>query len=279
MTAHAAAPALSEPSPLSEQAQRRILSRPGEPLFLADWDRALFLHFAVAPDQLQPHVPFPLDLRNGRAFVSLVAFTMRHMRLRAAGRAGKWIFRPIATHPFLNVRTYVRHRGERGILFLAEWLPNRLACLLGPPVFGLPYHYGDLEYRHPGQGGPLAGQVKDKQGRPLLDYRGNTQVTQPCRRAAPGSEEEFLLERYTAFTASRKSRARGFFRVWHEPWSLHDASVELTRRDILALAPGGEGWGASAKFAGADFSPGARDVWMGRPHGLQAIPPEPGSNA
>lgn len=258
---------------LNAQARERILSRPGEPLFLADWDCALFLHFAVDPDRLQPHVPFRLDLRNDRAFVSLVAFTMRNMRLRAAGRAGKWIFRPIATHAFLNVRTYVRHRGEHGILFLAEWLPNRLARLLGPSVFGLPYRYGTLEYRHPTRGGPLAGQVKDKKGRLLLDYRGKTNVPHPCRRAAPGSEEEFLVERYTAFTAWRGRRARGFFRVWHQPWPLHDASVEITRRDVLALVPGGEDWGASAEFAGANFSPGVRGVWMGRPHGLQDVEP------
>ena len=53
-----------------------------------------FPHFDVDPDQLQPHVPFELDLfENRRAFVTLVAFTMRRMRPRRGGRIG---FRPLS---------------------------------------------------------------------------------------------------------------------------------------------------------------------------------------
>ncbi len=51
------------------------------------------------------------------AYVSLVAFTMRGLRPRLGGAA---LLKPIATHEFLNVRTYVKHRGERGIYFLAD---------------------------------------------------------------------------------------------------------------------------------------------------------------
>ena len=42
-----------------------------------------------------------------------------------------WFFRPIATHDFLNVRTYVRCGSETGIHFLAEWLSSWLAAKLG----------------------------------------------------------------------------------------------------------------------------------------------------
>jgi len=103
----------------SDTARERLLSVAGEPLFLADWERVLMLHYEVEPDALQRVVPFELDLRDGRAFVSAVAFTMRGMRPRVGGRFAAWLFKPIATHEFLNVRTYVRHRGESGIYFLA----------------------------------------------------------------------------------------------------------------------------------------------------------------
>src|SRR5678815_4298013 len=92
--------------------------------------------------------PYPLDLHQGRAFVSLVAFTLRDMRPHFGGPLTAWLFRPIATHEFLNVRTYVRHRDEPGIHFLAEWLTNRLAVKLGPRTFGLPYHLGKITYHH-----------------------------------------------------------------------------------------------------------------------------------
>jgi len=58
----------------SEAARCRLLSSPGEPLFIADWDRALMIHYEVDGVALQRKVPFELDLWNGRAFVSLVAF-------------------------------------------------------------------------------------------------------------------------------------------------------------------------------------------------------------
>src|SRR5438105_955225 len=63
----------------SEAAQRRLLSVPGEPLFVADWERALMIHYQVDPEELQRVVPFELDLHEGRAFVTLVAFTLRRM--------------------------------------------------------------------------------------------------------------------------------------------------------------------------------------------------------
>jgi hypothetical protein len=137
------------PGGSSKVAKARLLSCRGEPLLIADWDRALMMHFEMDAERLQCAVPFELDLWEGKhAFVSLVAFTMLGMRPRFCGRLGAWLTKPLATHEFLNVRTYVRQGGERGIHFLAEWLPNRLAVLLGPRTFGLPYRLGRLDYDH-----------------------------------------------------------------------------------------------------------------------------------
>src|SRR5258708_2906893 len=130
----------------SEAGRRRLLSLRGEPLFIADWEQVLMIHYEVDAEALQDAVPFKLDLHDGRAFVSLVAFTMRGMRPRVGGRVASWLLKPIATHGFLNVRAYVRQGSESGIYFLAEWLENRLSVALGPPLFGLPYRLGKLEY-------------------------------------------------------------------------------------------------------------------------------------
>src|SRR3569833_1012666 len=108
----------------SEAARRRLLSIRGEPLFLADWLRPVFIHFEVPAAALQPDVPFELDLRNSKAYVSLVAFTMRRMRPFRGGPFTEWLLQPIANNDFLNVRTYVRYRWEPGIYFLTEWINN-----------------------------------------------------------------------------------------------------------------------------------------------------------
>jgi uncharacterized protein len=234
-----------------------MLAKAGEPLFLATWDRAVFIHYEADPGLLQKQVPFPLDLRAGRAFVSIVAFTLLRMRPRLGGRLGEWLFKPIASHEFLNVRTYVRQAGEPGIFFLAEWLSNPLSVRLGPRTFGLPYRFGHLSYAHGDGDGEILGTVTANEGR--LEYR--AAITAPSfNPSEPESLTEFLLERYTAFTCRR--RRRRLFRVWHEPWEQTPIEIEVTADDLLAST--GEWW-RSAECVGANYSPGV-EVWMGRPH-------------
>jgi uncharacterized protein YqjF (DUF2071 family) len=79
---------LTEPVAPSVAAQHRLLSRRGEPLLLADWMRVLMMHFEVDAKHLQHDVPYQLDLYDGRAFVTLVAFTMENMRPRRGGKLG-----------------------------------------------------------------------------------------------------------------------------------------------------------------------------------------------
>src|SRR5581483_402315 len=74
-------------------ARERMLGVRGEPLLYADWLRVVFVHFEVEAGVLQRAVPFELDLFEGRAFVSLVAFTMRGMRPRIGGKLGAWLFK------------------------------------------------------------------------------------------------------------------------------------------------------------------------------------------
>jgi uncharacterized protein len=240
----------------SQLARRRMLSVRGEPLFDATWDRTVFIHYEVDSAVLQTRVPFPLDLYDERAFVSLVAFTMRRMRPRRGGRIAEWLLKPIATHEFLNVRTYVRVNDETGIFFLAEWLSNRLSVPLGPAVFGLPYHYGRISYDHAHTSADVSGQVEATGG--CLKYHGAMR-TAHSTISEPGSLTEFLMERYTAFTS--RLRSRRMFRVWHEPWK--HAPLDLDVTDSTLLMPTGNWW-RTAQYLGASYSPGV-DVWMGRP--------------
>jgi uncharacterized protein YqjF (DUF2071 family) len=260
---------------LSRLARQRMLSTWGEPLFVAGWKRVLMMHFEVDAAALQRHVPFPLDLRDGRAFVSLVAFTMCDMKPRIGGRLAAWLFRPIATHDFLNVRTYVRPNGARvvptrsgydcddesGIHFLAEWLSNRLAVKLGPTTFGLPYHHGQIAYHHNWEAGDIHGEVVDSDGQGRLRYHAAVPAAanfQPCEA---GSLTEWLMERYTAFNSAVPFRR--FFRVWHSPWPQCPVSVAVEDRTLLTQR---WLWFREARLIGANYSDGFDEVWMGRPH-------------
>jgi uncharacterized protein YqjF (DUF2071 family) len=239
----------------SQAGKRRMLAKAGEPLFLARWDQAVFIHYEADPSLLQEQLPFELDLCEGRAFVSIVAFTLLRMRPRIGGRLAEWLFKPIASHEFLNIRTYVRHAGEPGIFFLAEWLSNPLSVRLGPRTFGLPYRFGQLRYAH--EDGEILGTITANEGR--LEYRATIPVAS-FDPSETGSQTEFLLERYTAFTCQR--RRRRLFRVWHEAWQQTPIEIEVTADDLLVST--GEWWN-SAEYVGANYSRGV-DVWMGRPH-------------
>jgi uncharacterized protein YqjF (DUF2071 family) len=250
-------------------AKARLLSLPGEPLFIANWERVLMVHYEVDPQQLQAVVPIELDLREGRAYVSLVAFTMRGMRPRFGGRLAAWMLKPIATHNFLNVRTYVRHRNETGIFFMTEWLSNRLSVALGLAAFGLPYKHGRIRYAYgscegqPHREQQLTGRVEESIGREVLSYSAKLDENAAFTGCESESLDEWLMERYTAFTG-RNRKAR-FFRVWHEPWRRTNIRVRILEGGLIASS-----WPfmADARVVGATYSPGAFGVWMGRPHRL-----------
>jgi uncharacterized protein YqjF (DUF2071 family) len=237
-----------------------MLAVRGEPMFFARWDRAVFVHYAVDPQILQRQVPFQLDLRDGQAFVSIVAFTLVRMRPRLGGIVGEWLFKPIATHEFLNVRTYVHEGGEPGIYFLAEWLSNPLSVRLGPRSFGLPYRFGRITYEHALDGAALRGTVAARDARLVYVGTACDDRFEPC---VAGSLTEFVLERYTAFTQAGKRRR--LFRVSHSPWRQAPAEVELADDTLIATTGP---WWKTADLVGGNYSPGA-EVWMGRPHRIR----------
>lgn len=207
----------------SEQARRELLALPGEPLWLCDWTRVVFLHFEVDADSLQREVPFQLDLYDGRAFVSLVTFTLADMRPRYGGRLVRQLFKPFGTHRYLNVRTYVREHGHIGIYFLAEWLDAPwLNLLAGPLLYGLPFRCGRMEYHNRPANGRVRGAVRDATG--TLCYAGK--VLAVPHHAEAGSLAELLIGNLIfSLTEDEESRER-------------DANEEVRPCSILELGAG-----------------------------------------
>jgi uncharacterized protein len=230
-------------------------------MFRGAWMSVLFLHYEMEPARLQAEVPFPLDVREGKAYVSVVVFSQERLRFAFGGRMTSWVGRWFANHEFLNVRAYVRHGDETGIFFLAEWVPKRGATWLGPPLFGLPYRFGRIKYEHGER--MLRGCVMGRgTGFAYRAEQDGAKRFVPCER---GSLDEFLLEHYVAYTEWHGLRR--MFRVRHEPWP--QARLDVTVDDESLLRERFAWWPATRRV-GANFSTGGNAVAIGRPQFVKA---------
>ncbi len=103
------------------------------------WSHVVFLHYEVDAFKLQNLVPFPLDLFEGKAVVSIVPFVMSRIRFP---------FLPQVPGPSklleLNLRTYVRVNGRPAVYFFTLDSNHLPAVLIARWFFFLPYRWVKL---------------------------------------------------------------------------------------------------------------------------------------
>jgi uncharacterized protein len=102
----------------------------------AEWKNLINITYAVDPGMLLPHLPegLELDLIDGKAFVSFVAFEFREVRVKGV---------KIPFHinfPEINLRFYVNRKGERGVVFIKEFVPKYFVALIARSFYNEPYH-------------------------------------------------------------------------------------------------------------------------------------------
>jgi uncharacterized protein YqjF (DUF2071 family) len=188
------------------------------------WSDVLFLHFAVQPSQLKPHIPrhLELDLFDGRAWISFVLF---QLRLRPA-----WLpFIPgFSSLSELNIRTYVRHGGSSGIYFLSMHADNALAIHAARLL--TPLHYQAARFTDTTTSGGRrrieCQSAPDAGHRLVADFR---PAGQPIT-AAPGSMDAWLLERYRLFVGVKDGLIAAD--VEHRPWEFKPVQVHVTESTI-----------------------------------------------
>lgn len=263
-------PTTARPAAPGDPTRRRHAPSDGVgPFLLADWRRVAFVHFAVKPAELAPHVPHPLDVVDGRAFVSLVSFSLERLRpgKLVPDRIGRALLGPISEHGFLNVRTYVRGPAGPGIHFLTEWINNPISLRLGPWLYGLPYRLAAIRRVDLPAGGLTQIHVSEAGGEAALGITLPLHTDVPPAPCAPRSLDAFLVERYTAYT--RRRGVDRYFHIAHRPWEV--ARVDLVRTDtrlVEQMYP----WFRHAELVSAHVGPGVRDVTIGRPHLCQECP-------
>jgi uncharacterized protein YqjF (DUF2071 family) len=207
-----------------------VLSRP---FLTARWHHLLMLTFETPEALLAPLVPAgcELDRWTGRAYVSLVALRMDHVRVRGLAVPG------LTAYPQVNLRSYVRHAGQPAVCFVQELVPSRLLAAVARWRYGEPFAAGRVELRVAGDAGGSTVEYRFGIDRPhhRISVRGSLET------AVPGAAtfEHWVKERARGCRTGRDGRLRTFD-VAHPWWALH--RVESAIYDVDFAAQYGRDW-------------------------------------
>jgi uncharacterized protein YqjF (DUF2071 family) len=202
------------------------------------WRELLFLHWAVSADDLRTLIPAQLDvdLFEGRAYVGLVAFTMRGVR--PVGIPPIW---GLSAFHETNVRTYVHQMGrDPGVWFFSLDAASRLAVWAARRWFRLPYHHAQMvlaresAQRAAGPHGLSYTGVRCRPGQEPASYHIRATPGGPVWTARVGTLEHFLAERYVLYSqyGGRLFQSQ----VHHTPYPLQSAVVHSIDETLLAAA-------------------------------------------
>jgi len=204
------------------------------------WLDCLFLHFPAPAEAVARHLPPRLEVETfgGSAWISYVLF---RLKLRPAWLPPVLGFSSLFE---LNIRTYVRHRGQSGIYFLRMLADNRLAIAAARLLTPLPYEHARMSY--------AAGRAECCPFR-AAGSRLVVQFQRPTSFAAagPGSLDDWLLERYRLFLGGPDSAVLAAD-VEHPPWQAAPLASTVVENSIAIDC----GVAANAQPAIAHYSPG-----------------------
>jgi len=166
------------------------------------WREVAFLHYECDASELQERVPFPLDLFEGKAIVSIVPFIMEGIRFP---------FLPpvpgLSSLLELNLRTYVTVNGRRGVYFFTLDSNHLPGVLIARGFFALPYRWIKLafkpNYQFHSPTLKLTGEIGNPRASTTFDL--------------------WATERYALFTQRGSQTLMGV--VMHGPWPLQDFKV------------------------------------------------------
>jgi uncharacterized protein YqjF (DUF2071 family) len=196
------------------------------------WVDLLFAHWSVPAETLRPLIPagLELDTFDGQAWLGIVPFRMEDVAPR---------FLPavpgLSAFPEINVRTYVRHGGRRGVWFLSLDTTSPPAVLGARAAFHLPYFQARMS------AGTEAGWVEYRSERddlrgPAAAFTARYRPTGPVAPAAPGSLDTFLTDRRGLYAADPAGWL-SWTAIRHAPWPLQPAEAEI-RVESMAAAHG-----------------------------------------
>ncbi len=178
------------------------------------WRDVIFLHYKVDVSELQKRVPFPLDLYQGEAVVSIVPFVMSKIRfpflLPVPG---------LSQLLELNLRTYVRVNGRPAVYFFTLDSNHLPGVLIARWFFALPYRWIKLSFSF----------------RDLYEFASpEFQLKARVKEVKLSSDfDRWSTERYALFTKRGETVYEGT--VEHRPWRLQEIEIVELQDNFSSL--------------------------------------------
>jgi uncharacterized protein YqjF (DUF2071 family) len=192
------------------------------------WRDLLFLHWRVPVDAMRAVVPaeLELDLWEGQAFVGVVPFVMQDV-------CTAWMPRMLGMN-FLetNTRTYVRYRDRPGVYFFSLEASSLLAVKVARWGWGLPYFQAAMRIDREREWIEYESRRRDGVTSPRL--RARYRPGRMMGASAPGTFEDFLLERYLLFSIRKGLVYEG--QVHHVPYPAQEVEVSMIEDELVAAA-------------------------------------------
>ncbi len=207
-------------------------SRPW-PFLTARWTHLLLASFVVPQELLRPRLPpgLELDLRDGQAFVSLVFFDFLDTRVLGVPWPG---FR---NFPEINLRFYVRRGDDRGVVFVREFVPQRLVAWLARTIYNEPYRAVPMRSN-------VVTEPESVRVEHSFAFGGRTHTMRavggrPAYVPGPESIEAFFKEHHWGFGTTRSGRTLRYH-VAHPVWEVYP--VREVHLDLDWAAAYGPEW-------------------------------------
>ncbi len=184
----------------------------------AKWENIIMVNYPVSAEILQPFIPkgVELDLYNGTAYVSLVGFLFKDIRIFNI---------PVPfyrTFEEVNLRFYVvrknKNETKRGVVFINETVPNQVVAWLANKLYR--EHYTATPTRHHWE--------RTKNSKKIgyqwqVDKNWNSmavQATAASDHINEGSFEEFIFEHYFGYTKINESTSEEY-KILHPSWKVN----------------------------------------------------------
>jgi len=189
------------------------------PVFLtAEWRKLAMANYPVEQAALRPFLPVrtELDIWKGDAYVSLVGFQFREVRVRG-------LRIPYHTQfPEVNLRFYVRYKDgaewKRGVVFIREIVPLPAVSLVANTLFRERYISLPMRSVEAADGDVLRAAYHWR-----FKGRWNGLAVKADARPMPlaqGSQEEFITEHFWGYAKAGAGRTNEY-QVAHPRWDIY----------------------------------------------------------